>query len=78
MQTAAKSVSAIINQDAVDRFDEDGFLLVENFFSDEELDRLGAHVDAAVKYRTADDHRSHAEKNRPSCNARVYGKTMNL
>lgn len=52
-----------INQDAVDRFNADGFLLVENVFSDEELDRFGAHVDAAVKCRTTDDHRSHAEKN---------------
>ena len=47
----------------MDRFSADGFLLVENFFSDEELDRFGVHVDAAVKNRTADDHRSHAEKN---------------
>lgn len=63
MAATAESFSKAINQDALDRFNADGFLLVENFFSDEELDQFGAHVDAAVKYRTADDHRSHAEKN---------------
>lgn len=52
-----------INQDAVDRFNADGFLLVEDFFSDEELDQFGTHVDAAVNYRTAEDQRSLAEKN---------------
>jgi ectoine hydroxylase-related dioxygenase (phytanoyl-CoA dioxygenase family) len=56
-------ISTGINQDAVDRFNADGFLLVKNFLSHEELDQFGAHVDAAVKYRTADDRRSHAEKN---------------
>ena len=64
MTTTAESFSSAITQNAVDRFNADGFLLVENFFSDKELDQFGAHVDAAVKYRTADDHRSHAEKNR--------------
>jgi len=63
MAATAESFSKAINQDALDRFNADGFLLVENFFSDEELDQFGAHVDAAVKYRTADDRRSHAEKN---------------
>jgi ectoine hydroxylase-related dioxygenase (phytanoyl-CoA dioxygenase family) len=63
MAATAKSISKAINQDAVDRFSADGFLLVENFFSDEELAQFGAHVDAAVNYRTADDLRSLAEKN---------------
>jgi ectoine hydroxylase-related dioxygenase (phytanoyl-CoA dioxygenase family) len=44
-------------------FQENGFLLVEDFFSHEELDRYGKAVDAAVAHRTADDHRSLADKN---------------
>ena len=58
-----ESLPSGINQDAIDRFNADGFLLVENFFSDKELDEFGTVVDAAVNYRTADDQRSLAEKN---------------
>src|SRR5210317_635122 len=49
--------------DQVERYRRDGFLLVENFFTDEELDRFGECVDAAVRYRSADDRRSLGEKN---------------
>ena len=52
-----------VGQAAVDRFRADGFLLVEDFFSHEELDRFGPEVDEAVRYRTSNDHRAHAEKN---------------
>ena len=41
----------------------DGFLLVEDFFSVEELDRFGASVVAAVHHRTSDDDRQLTEKN---------------
>ncbi len=44
------------------QFQEDGFLLVDEFFSDTELDTFAAAVDAAVANRTADDHRLHDEK----------------
>ena len=47
----------------IDRFQTDGFLLVEDFFSGEELDRFGASVDAAVHYRTRDDDRQLTAKN---------------
>ena len=47
----------------ISRFQKDGFLLVEDFFGHEELDRFGPAVDAAVAYRTADDQRSFDEKN---------------
>ena len=50
-------------QAMVDRFKIDGFLLVEDFFSHEELDRFGSEVDKAVQYRTADDNRRYEEKN---------------
>lgn len=52
-----------ISQAEVDSFRENGFLLVEDFFSHEELDRFGKAVDAAVAHRTADDHRRLADKN---------------
>ncbi len=47
----------------IERYREEGFLLVENFFTHEELDHFGKHVDAAVRHRTTDDHRSLTEKN---------------
>ncbi|MGI9222808.1 MAG: phytanoyl-CoA dioxygenase family protein [Woeseiaceae bacterium] len=52
-----------LSQLQIDQFDADGFLLVEDFFSSEELDRFGTAVDAAVAYRTSDDHRDMQEKN---------------
>ncbi len=52
-----------IDPSAVDRFNADGFLLVEDFFTHAELDHFGAAVDAAVRYRTAEDKRSLADKN---------------
>lgn len=52
-----------INPGDVEQFKADGFLLVEDFFSDEELDRYGAAVDAAVSHRTSDDSRGFDEKN---------------
>lgn len=52
-----------ISQAQVDAFQRDGFLLVEDFFTNEELDRFGIAVDAAVKYRTADDARALGDKN---------------
>lgn len=53
----------ILNQTEVDRFQADGFLLVDDFFSDEELDHFGAAVDAAVEFRTRDDGRNLEDKN---------------
>ena len=52
-----------IDQNSVDRFKEDGFLLVEDFFTDNELNAFAAEVDGAVEYRTSDDQRKLAEKN---------------
>jgi ectoine hydroxylase-related dioxygenase (phytanoyl-CoA dioxygenase family) len=51
-----------LRQSQVDAYQRDGFLLVEDFFTHDELDRFGASVDAAVAYRTADDHRNLNEK----------------
>ncbi|MCH8336583.1 MAG: phytanoyl-CoA dioxygenase family protein [Proteobacteria bacterium] len=52
-----------LNQTQVDRFQTDGFLLVEDFFTQDELDGFGAAVDAAVAHRTSDDHRNLTDKN---------------
>lgn len=52
-----------LSEAQVERFQTDGFLLVEAFFDVAELDEFAKHVDAAVEYRTADDRRKLAEKN---------------
>jgi len=52
-----------LTDEQIDRFEADGFLLVEDFFTHEELDCFGEHVDAAVRNRTADDLRNLADKN---------------
>jgi len=52
-----------LNETQVERFQTDGFLLVDDFFTEEELDGFGAAVDAAVTYRTRDDQRNLKDKN---------------
>ena len=51
-----------LNQTQVDHFQTDGFLLVEDFFTQSELDGFGVAVDAAVAYRTSDDDRDVQDK----------------
>lgn len=60
--STAKEQSGL-SQLQIDAFQRDGFLLVQDFFTDEELDRFGPAVDAAVQHRTADDQRPLADKN---------------
>lgn len=62
MQTDTALAQSGLSTDQVERYRRDGFLLVEDFFTHEELDRFGACVDAAVRHRTADDRRSLGEK----------------
>lgn len=62
MQASAAPTTPGIDPLLVDRFKADGFLLVEDFFTDSELEIFGRSVDAAVRYRTADDHRSLSDK----------------
>ena len=52
-----------LSEEQVERFQTDGFLIVEDFFDHDELDRYGKLVDSAVAYRTADDQRNLTEKN---------------
>lgn len=47
----------------VEQFNTDGFLLVEDFFRSDEIDLYSKAVDAAVAYRTSDDHRALGDKN---------------
>ena len=51
-----------LSQDEIDRFQADGFLLINDFFSHEELDRFGESMDAAVQRRTSGDDRNLADK----------------
>lgn len=60
-KSAAIELSGLTGEQ-IDRFETDGFLLVEDFFTHEELDHFGTFVDAAVRHRTADDHRSLTDK----------------
>jgi ectoine hydroxylase-related dioxygenase (phytanoyl-CoA dioxygenase family) len=60
--TSATETSEL-TQAQVDQFETDGFLLVEDFFTQEELDKFGEAVDAAVEYRTKDDARQLTDKN---------------
>ena len=53
----------VLETTAIEQFARDGFLLVEDFFADEELDRFGTLVDRAVADRTSDDKRKMHEKN---------------
>ena len=52
-----------LSQDEIDRFQTDGFLLIKDFFSHEELDRFGEWMDAAVQRRTSGDDRDLTDKN---------------
>jgi ectoine hydroxylase-related dioxygenase (phytanoyl-CoA dioxygenase family) len=63
MQTSKAAAAAGLSQAQIDRFVNDGFLLVDDFFSHEELDRFGKFVDAAVRHRTEHDTRNLTDKN---------------
>ena len=57
----AKSTSGL-NQKQIDEFESDGFLLINDFFNNEELNKFAKNVDAAVQFRTADDNRKLSSK----------------
>lgn len=52
-----------LSRQQVEQFEADGFLLVDDFFTEDELDHVGRAVDNAVAYRTSDDRRSLSDKN---------------
>jgi ectoine hydroxylase-related dioxygenase (phytanoyl-CoA dioxygenase family) len=55
--------TSVLSQAEIDRFQADGFLLVKDFFSHEELDRFGESMDTAVQRRTSGDNRNLTDKN---------------
>ncbi len=63
MQADSAATMSGINPLLVDRFKADGFLLVEDFFTAGELGKYAKSIDAAVRFRTADDNRSLSDKN---------------
>ena len=63
MATHTAAEASGLDQAQIDRFETDGFLLVDDCFTHEELDRFGVFVDAAVRHRTAGDSRALGEKN---------------
>src|SRR3954454_10392692 len=54
----------IVDPELVERFRRDGYVVVPDLFSDDELDHYGAAVTAAVKDRTRGDTTPLAEKSR--------------
>jgi len=56
------SASLPLSQDTIEKFRCDGFVVVPNLLSEEELERFGAAVDRAVRGRGSNDHRTLAEK----------------
>lgn len=63
MSKAAAMQQSQLNQQQIDQYQADGFLLVEDFFSDSEMESFGRAVDAAVAYRTSEDNRKLDDKN---------------
>ena len=56
------SDESAVSQAMIDAFRRDGFVMVPNLLSGEELERFGAAVDRAVRNRGRNDHRALAEK----------------
>lgn len=56
------STRLAVSQDTIEKFRRDGFVVVPNLLSEEELERFGAAVDCAVRSRGSNDHRTLAEK----------------
>jgi ectoine hydroxylase-related dioxygenase (phytanoyl-CoA dioxygenase family) len=52
----------LITREQIDTFGRDGFVVIDNLLSDEELERFGAAVDRAVAIRSRGDNRPLAEK----------------
>jgi ectoine hydroxylase-related dioxygenase (phytanoyl-CoA dioxygenase family) len=61
---STKPTEAIVDQQLVAEFQEQGFVVVQDLLSFDELDRYGALVTDAVRYRTASDTVPLAEKSR--------------
>src|SRR3954451_12927763 len=56
--------SALLDAELIGRFRDDGFVVVPDLLTDDEVDRYGAAVTAAVQRRSRGDDRPLAEKSR--------------
>jgi ectoine hydroxylase-related dioxygenase (phytanoyl-CoA dioxygenase family) len=56
--------TTVVEADAIERFRRDGFVVIPDLLTDDELDGYGAAVTAAVSRRTAGDQRPLAERSR--------------
>lgn len=56
------SASLAVSEHTIEKFRRDGFVVVPNLLSEQELERFGAAVDRAVRDRGSNDHRTLAEK----------------
>jgi ectoine hydroxylase-related dioxygenase (phytanoyl-CoA dioxygenase family) len=61
---AGATTEQLLDQDTIDAFDRDGFVVVPDLLTAAELDRYGAAVTAAVAERTRDDTTPLEEKSR--------------
>ncbi len=52
----------LLDQDVIERFGRDGFVVTEGMLTDDELDHYGEAIDAAVARRTEGDRRTLSEK----------------
>ena len=52
----------ILTNDQIEKFRRDGFVVVPNLLTEDELERFGAAVDSAVRDRARNDHRRLDEK----------------
>ena len=66
---------AALDDSLLDAFDQDGFVVVEDFFDAAELQRFGSIVDEAVKDRVGADSRSMDDK---SLYEQSFQQCMNL
>ena len=54
----------LVDEELIERFRRDGFVVVPDLLGDDEIEAYGAAVNAAVRQRTAGDHRALADKSR--------------
>src|SRR5680860_301930 len=59
-----RAMVRVVDPGLVEQFDRDGFVVVPDLLTDDELDHFGTAVDAAVAHRTRHDHRPLAERSR--------------
>jgi len=56
------SAAPIVSQELIDQFRRDGFVVVPNMLTEQELEKFGAAVDRAVRDRARNDNRKLEEK----------------